>query len=629
MYVIGTAGHVDHGKSTLVETLTGINPDRLAEEQRREMTIDLGFAWLTLPSGKQVSIVDVPGHERFIKNMLAGIGGIDAALLIIAADEGVMPQTLEHLHILDLLEVEHGIVVLTKIDMVDDEWLGLMQEEVRDRLAGTVFADAPIVPVSARHRRGLDDLSNTLDQMLLATPSRATERGAPRLPVDRVFTVGGFGTIITGTLLDGPLTLGDEIEIAPSGLRGRVRGLQTHGTKLDRALPGTRVAVNIAGVTVSDISRGDVVTMPGALVPTTLLDLKMRLVTDAPHALEQNHALDLFVGATEVGCHITLLDRDVLRPGEDGWVQLRLDRPIAAARGDRTIVRVPSPSVTVGGGRIVDPHPRRHRRFRSDVMQQLETLSRGTPAELLAQAAGTAGPVEWSALRRQSGLPQDVATAALIEALRLDHLRRLGGGDASFSDDMLLITPRAWGQMASSLTTIVNAFHARNPLRLGIPREELKSKLGVRAPRTFTQVLQVAAAEELIVANDTVVRQFAFAPKLTATQQREVATLLAAFQAAPYTPPPRTEWERTDTHLITYLLETGQLVRVSSDVLFGVEGYTKLVEWSIHVLERGDELTIATLRDHFATSRKYAQALLEHLDERKITRRIGDVRHKY
>jgi selenocysteine-specific elongation factor len=629
MYVIGTAGHVDHGKSTLVEALTGINPDRLAEEQRREMTIDLGFAWLTLPSGKSMSIVDVPGHERFIKNMLAGVGGIDAALLIVAADEGIMPQTLEHLHILDLLEVEHGLVVLTKIDMVDDEWLGLMQEELRERLAESVFANAQIVPVSARRGDGMHELKQALDQLLLATPSRATERGAARLPVDRIFTIGGFGTIVTGTLLDGPLAVGDEVEIAPHGLTGRVRGLQTHGTKIDRALPGTRVAVNIAGVAVADVHRGDVVTLPGAIEPTALLDLKLRVVMDAPRALEQNDALDLFVGATEVGCHITLLDADALRPGQEGWVQLRLERPIAVARGDRSIVRVPSPSLTVGGGRITEPHPRRHRRFRSDVVEHLETLARGAPAELLAQAAGITGPIEWSTLRRLSGLPLADVSAALDEALRLDHLRRLDGNDRAISDDLLLITPGAWEQLTATIGTLLSAFHTRNPLRAGMPREELKSKLGIRAPRVFNQALQLAATEGLLIAHDTVVHQPSFAPRLTSVQQREVNSLLAAFSASPYSPPPRSEWEQTDGILITFLLESGQLVRVSSDVLFGAEGYTKLVEWTVHVLDQGGEITIATLRDHFATSRKYAQALLEHLDERKITRRVGDVRQKY
>jgi selenocysteine-specific elongation factor len=625
MYVIGTAGHVDHGKSTLVEALTGINPDRLAEEQRREMTIDLGFAWLTLPSGRSVSIVDVPGHERFIKNMLAGVGGIDAAILVIAADEGIMPQTKEHLDILDLLEVEHGLVVLTKTDLVDDEWLGFMHEEIRERLAWTRFAHAPIVGVSARRGDGLDDLQRALDTLLDTVPSRTTERGTARLPIDRAFTIGGFGTVVTGTLLDGPMTVGDEVEILPSALRGRIRGLQTHGAKIERALPGTRVAANIAGVSVADVQRGDVVAPPDAVEPTTLLDLKLRVVADAPRALRQNDVLDLFVGAAEVRCNIALLDADTLGAEDEGWVQLRLHHPIAVARGDRCILRVGA--LTVGGGRIVDAHPRRHRRFRADVLAHLETLARGTPAELLAQAAPADGAVEWSALRRASGMLAD--EAALAEALRLDHLRRLDGADDPIADTTLLITPRAWERIAATLTTLLGAFHERNPLRAGMPREELKSKLGIRAPRAFKEMVQYAERESLTVGNETVVRLPSFAPRLTSAQQREVDALLAAFHAAPFSPPPRAEWEHTDAHLITYLIESGQLVRVGEDVLFGTGGYTKLVEWTVDVLDQGGEVTIATLRDHFATSRKYAQALLEHLDQRRITRRVGDVRVRY
>ncbi|NTU85820.1 MAG: selenocysteine-specific translation elongation factor, partial [Chloroflexales bacterium] len=386
MYVIGTAGHVDHGKSTLVKALTGIDPDRWEEEQRREMTIDLGFAWLTLPSGRSVSMVDVPGHERFIKNMLAGVGGFDAALLVVAADESVMPQTAEHLAILDLLEVRHGVVALTKADLVDADWLELVREEVAARLLGTSLAGAPLVPVSARTGAGLDALRAALDAALDATPSRTAARGAPRLPVDRSFTIGGFGTVVTGTLLDGPLRVGDELLVLPAGLQARVRGLQTHMHKADTALPGTRVAVNLAGVHHSEVRRGDVLAPPGTLRPTAMLDLRLRVLADAPAPLAQNMALDLFTGASEVRCRVTLLDAERLDPGATGWAQLRLEGPIAVARGDRCILRVASPSRTVAGGTVVDAHPPRHRRFRAEVVAALETLARGEPGELLAQA---------------------------------------------------------------------------------------------------------------------------------------------------------------------------------------------------------------------------------------------------
>ena len=634
MYVIGTAGHVDHGKSTLVEALTGINPDRLAEEQRREMTIDLGFAWLTLPSGKSVSIVDVPGHERFIKNMLAGVGGIDAALLVVAADEGVMPQTEEHLHILDLLGIEHGLVVLTKRDLVEEEWLALVEEEVRERLAGTVLAGARLVPVSARTGMGLDELKYALDALLLQTPTRTVARGAPRLPVDRVFTVGGFGTIVTGTLLDGPLALGDELAIQPGHAHGRVRGLQTHGAKTERALPGTRVAVNISGLSIDQIHRGDVVTLPGTLRPTEMIDLKLRLVANAPRSLVQNDALDLFVGAAEVACRITLLASEELKPGGEEWAQLRLARPIAAMPGDRCIVRIPSPSLTIGGGRIIDTHPRRHRRFRAEVIERLETLARGTPAELLVQTAGADGPVEWGALRRASGLPPAGAQTALDETLSTGTLRRLGraGGaeaNAGITDDTLLISQASWARLRDAIDTALAPFHRRNPLRAGMPREELKNKLGIRSARAYNEVLHLAAAEGAVVATELVVRKPEFAPTLTPAQRQAVEQLLHDFAAAPWSPPGRAEWEGIGGDLIGYLIESGQLVRVSPDVLFSSAGYTKLVEWTTRRLDAGEEVTVALLRDQFATSRKYALAFLEHLDERKVTRRVGDVRVKY
>lgn len=626
MYVIGTAGHVDHGKSTLVQALTGINPDRLAEEQRREMTIDLGFAHLTLPDGQQVSIIDVPGHERFIKNMLAGVGGIDAALLIVAADEGVMPQTEEHLHILDLLGVEHGLVVLTKRDLVDDEWLELVREDVQARLAGTTFANAPLVAVSARTGQGLADLKRELERVLQQTPARAAARGVPRLPIDRVFTIGGFGTVVTGTLIDGPLAIGQEIAIEPAGLRGRVRGLQTHGHKEERALPGTRVAINIAGVTVDQLQRGDVVTLPGQLRPTTLIDLKLRLIANAPTPIEQNTRLDLFVGAAEVPCRVTLLDAEALQPGDVGWVQLRLERPIAVARSDRCIVRVPSPSLTIGGGRIVDAQPRRHRRFRPEVIAALETMSRGTPAELLLQALGDA-PMEWGELRKRSGLPESSAASALAELESAGAALRLSSDEAP-SGSSVVISQAGWRKLLETIRATLTSYHTRWPLRTGMPREELRARLGLSA-RVFERVVPRAIAAGALAATDSSARLPDWSPRLTDAQRRQVETLLRAFRREPFTPPTRAEWEPLGAELIGYLIDSGQLVRVAPDVLFDAAAYHKLVEWTERILETRGEVTVAALRDHFGTSRKYALALLEHLDERKITRRVGDVRVKY
>ncbi len=363
-----------------------------------------------------------------------------------------------------------------------------------------------------------------------------------------------------------------------------------------------------------------------------MVDLKLRLVADAPRALEQNDALDLFAGAAEVACHVTLLDREKLPPGGEAWVQLRLEWPIAVARGDRCIVRIPSPSITIGGGRIVDAHPRRHRRFRQEVIAALETLERGTPADLLVQAAGSDGPVEWNKLRDQSGLAAEDAVAALGEALRGGRLRRLGivGSDPeTIAPDTLVVSEAAWKRLAATIEQALAAFHRRNPLRAGMPREELKSKAGIRAPRAFNETLQRLESEGEIATTETVVRLPAFSPRLSPKERAAVDHLLRDFEASPFSPPTRAEWEELGNELIGYLIDTGRLVRVSPDVLFSGEGYMKLVEWTTRLLAEGGELTVATLRDQFSTSRKYALAFLEHLDERKITRRVGDARVKY
>ncbi len=351
MRVIGTAGHVDHGKSTLIHALTGVHPDRLKEEQERQMTIDLGFAWMSLPDGESMGIVDVPGHRDFIENMLAGIGGVDAALLVIAADEGPMPQTREHLAILDLLEIEKAVVALTKIDLAQDEaWLDLVKEDITGLLGKTRLAASPIVAVSPITGQGLDDLIQALAEMLRESSARP-DLGKPRLPIDRVFTLSGFGTVVTGTLVDGGFEVGQQIEILPGALNARIRGLQTHRSKIDRAVPGSRVAANLSGIDVHQLERGDVMTLPGAFSSTTLIDVQVRLLKEAGLALRNNQEVKFFIGSAHRMATARLLGTEMLHPGEAGWLQLKLQKPIVAARGDHFILRRPSPSATLGGGR--------------------------------------------------------------------------------------------------------------------------------------------------------------------------------------------------------------------------------------------------------------------------------------
>ncbi|MFO7273097.1 MAG: selenocysteine-specific translation elongation factor [Sphaerobacter thermophilus] len=620
-YVVGTAGHVDHGKSTLVKALTGIDPDRLREEKEREMTIDLGFAWMKLPSGRQISIIDVPGHERFIKNMLAGVGGIDAALLVVAADEGPMPQTAEHLAILDLLQIERGLIVLTKTDLVDGEWRDLVVEEIREAVRGTVMDGAPVVPVSAVTGEGLDDLRAAIDALLDAVPPH-NETGRPRLPIDRVFTVAGFGTVVTGTLLGGPLEIGQEVEILPAGRRGRVRGLQSHRSKVERAQPGSRTAVNLAGISVEEIARGDVLTVPGWLTPTRLLDARLRLVPDSPVALEQNDEVDFFLGSAETLARVTLLDAERIEPGQEGWVQFRFPTPLVAVRGDRFIVRRPSPSLTIGGGVVVDAHPRRHRRFRPEVIQALEVLASGTPEEIVVQALA-AGPQERRALVRSVVLPESEVQAAIDRLVADGQVVALGrGGPAGY-----LIRADTLEHITGDIQALLESYHRRQPLRRGMAKEEVRSRTGLPA-RVFEEIVAHAASAAALVDDGETLRLPGHEITFTPEQREKIDRYLAALRAAPYTPPGPAEFG-IDPEVAIALAETGEVVRVDEGIIFARETFEEIQRQVLEIIDREGRITLAQFRDHFGSSRKYAQAVLEYLDHQRVTRRVGDERVRY
>jgi selenocysteine-specific elongation factor len=628
-YVIGTAGHVDHGKSTLVKALTGIDPDRLREEKEREMTIDLGFAWLTLPSGRQVSIVDVPGHERFIKNMLAGIGGIDAALLIVAADEGPMPQTDEHLAILDLLEISRGLVILTKVDMVDAEWRDLIIEETREKLQNSALAQAPILSASSITGEGLDAVRDAIDSLLDDVPPHS-EHGKPRLPIDRVFTVVGFGTVVTGTLSGGPLEIGQEVEVQPKGVRGRIRGLQSHRTKVSRAQPGSRIAVNLSGLEVDDLARGDVLTTPGWLTPIRMLDVHLRIIPESPVALEQNDEVDIFLGSAEMPARVTLLNSERIEPGQENWVQLRLRQPTVAVRGDRLIIRQPSPSLTIGGGVVIDPHPRRHRRFRTDVIHSLETLASGTPGDIILQELGHE-PTEVRVLLRRLSIPDNDARDALANLIDTEHVisLRRAAPDAPPADTDYMITASGWDRIVGQIREMLTAYHRRNPLRCGMCKEEVRSRTGLPA-RAFEEIITRASAEGVLAYEGDLLRLPEHQITFTPAQQREVDRYLAALQAAPYAPPSPREFG-LQPELAMALAEIGAVVRIDEGVIFTRETFTDIQQQVLDLIDRQGSITLAQFRDHFGSSRKYAQAVLEYLDQRRITRRVGDqrVRHAH
>jgi len=520
-YVIGTAGHVDHGKSQLVQALTGIDPDRLREEKERRMTIDLGFAWLTLPNGESVGIVDVPGHRDFIENMLAGVGAIDAALFVVAADEGVMPQTREHLAILDLLEIDNGVIAVTKTDLVEsEEWLDLVLADVLETVEGTVLEEAPLIPVSAHTGHGLDDLIDTLQETLSRTNVHP-DRGRPRLPIDRVFTVSGFGTVVTGTLVDGTLRVGQEVEIQPQGLEARIRGLQTHKEDIEEASPGSRVAINLSGVDKEDLARGDVVTRPGWLEPTNWVDVELRYLSSAERPLRHNTHLKFFSGAAETLARVRLLGTDALWPGETGWVQLELQDPVALVKEDRFIVRVPSPPATVGGGIVVDPQPpRKHRRFQDGVVESLEALAHGTPEDILLELLEQTGPARAQSLIATSGLDEEQAQRALgvlidaQEILPLDRRERP-------TTQRLIVTHSWWDERIGQLRQTLSEYHRIHPLRSGMGREGLRSALHLD-PETFDALMERAAAEGIVMQERATVRLPSHRVELSEEQLRDV-----------------------------------------------------------------------------------------------------------
>ena len=616
MFVLGTAGHIDHGKSVLVKALTGIDPDRLREEKERGMTIDLGFAWLKLPSGREVGIVDVPGHERFVKNMLAGVGGIDLAMLIIAASEGVMPQTREHLAILDLLKVQKGIVVITKKDLVDEELLSLVRMEIEELIGDTTLSGAPIVAVSAVNDEGLNELVAVIDELLaLAEPRK--DLGRPRLLIDRVFTIAGAGTVVTGTLIDGSLSVGQEVEIAPVGLKTRLRGLQTHKARVDNVGPGSRVSANLVGVTTSQLQRGNVLTRPGWLKPTTMLTVNLALLSYIHHNLRHNTSVSFHTGSAEAMAKVRLLEGEELKPGESMWAQVLMSEPLAVVDGDRFIIR--STMETIGGGAIVDAHAKRLRRLRPDVIKNLESRRAGTAEGAVMALLEARQPVEMSTILSQGSLSESETHTIIESLMQSGDVIELGQGEQS-----LLFTAAGWENLVKKASALLSDYHQKFPTRTGMPRVELGSrlKLGTYA----SAVLQRLAEYDQIAEAGASVHMPAHQVKLSQAQQVKVNAFLQSLTQNAYAPPTDLIPE---ADLLNLLIEQHKVVKVSDGVVFAASTYDEMVERVLQHIKTNSKVSLAEVRDMFQTSRKYAQAILEHLDGERITRRVDDERVLY
>jgi selenocysteine-specific elongation factor len=617
-FVVGTAGHIDHGKSTLVLALTQIDPDRLAEEKRRGMTIDLGFAYMQLPSGRRVGIVDVPGHQRFLKNMLAGVHGMDAVLFVIAADEGPMPQTREHLAIVDLLGIEHGLVVLTKADLVDDAWLGLVREDVTRLLAGTSLRQAPIVAVSSSTGDGLAELRDALDAELAKTAARP-DVGRPRLPVDRSFAMSGFGTVVTGTLVGGTLRQGAELALLPAGRRVRIRGLQQHNRPVEEARPGSRTAVNLSGLDHSQVRRGDVLALPGTLPASRRLDARL-LVLPGVQPLHHHQQLQMYHETSEVMIELSLLEGDELRGGEVGWVQLFATQPVVALDGDRFILRVPSPAATVAGGVIVDSAPRRHRRRDPAVLANLAARERADPgtAAVLELGKNPWGLVEAELAGRLSLSPAQLEKI-LAPLNDRGAVRRLASR---------WLTREEWERSVARVLSGLTAYHEAQPLRRGMPKEELRSRTGMPA-ELFAELLAVLAADRTVVDQGGEVAAPTHHPALTSEQETAIGAFVAELEGQPFNPPPLPDLVRRyhlTPALLQYLVVDGRVVRVNDDTAFARSAYDDAVRRLRRHLTEHRTLTVAAARDVLGSSRRYVLPLLEWLDAQKITRRVGDDR---
>jgi len=618
MFVFGTAGHVDHGKSALVKALTGIDPDRLPEEKEREMTIDLGFAWLFFPDGKEVGIVDVPGHERFVRNMISGVGGIDAVLFVVAVDDGWMPQSEEHLHIIRLLDIRYGIVVLTKIDLVKKDWLSLVEEDVKQKLKGTFLENAPLVKTSFVEGTGIEELrSQIMDLIKKIQPKK--DLGKPRVFVDRVFTMSGRGTVVTGTLIDGSLSLDQEVKILPQGLFSRVRELQTHKKKRERVEPGTRVAMNLAGLEKSEIKRGDLVTTPDFEKTSLLVNTKVQMISSSPYPLKHNLEILFILGTTELLGKAVLLEKDIIKPGQESLVQFRFKKPLVPRVGDHFILRLPSPPTTIGGGVVLDIETKRHKRKDPKVFAYLERRASFRLSDLILSELEKSEFVLTRNLLKESLFSQkDVES----------ELKNLEKQKKVILKEGMAIDSKRFEKTSEMITKKIREQHTKYPFKPGLKLSDLGST--VKANGKFLDfVIKSLITEKKIVQKEAYLSFLDHKPKLTQEQERIASEILKKFESKPKAPPIKDEiiaCGKEYKEVFSFLIQQEIIVELSSGILFLKKDFEKIQKKVEDFIKKNGPSTVSQIRKHLEITRKYAVPILEMLDQLEVTRREEDKR---
>jgi selenocysteine-specific elongation factor len=625
--ILGTAGHIDHGKTMLVKALTGIDTDRLKEEKERGITIELGFAYLQLPSGELLGVVDVPGHEKFVKNMVAGATGIDLVALVIAADEGVMPQTREHLEICQLLRVKKGLVVLTKIDMVDKEWLELVREDVADFLSGTFLADAPTVEVSAVTGEGLPELLEVLDTMVKEIPEREPGNFF-RLPIDRVFTMKGFGTVVTGTTISGSIKTGDEVTIYPKGLESRIRGIQVHNREVNEVSAGLRTAINLQGLEKEQLTRGSVVATKDTLRASRMVDVVFNLLPSAPRKVKNRSIVRFHTGTSEIISTIVLLDRDELAPGQTCLAEIRLEEPTAVMYRDRYVLRSYSPIRTIGGGEILNALPRKKKRFSEAALAELKVLSTGSLSEVTEQyvAAGRFAGTEQSQLpflTNASRKKLDEIVKALQAQKRIIHYDREKG---------VLIHADYFNKAREEILATLSRHHQDFPLKVGLFKEELRSRTaGSDNPKLFNYLVNQLSQEEVIVQEKEVLRLKEHRVTLAQDQEKVRHEIEEIYRKSGIQPPYFRELKEkfpgnTGSDVLGVMVKDGILIKVKEDLYFHRDVIEELKNRLVDFLKDRGEIDTPQFKEMTNASRKYTIPLLEYFDITQVTMRIGDKR---